>query len=216
MRHQQRDHERNMRRGSYGEARNVRQDQQQQTREGREDRWPFAGENFSDDSQERGFGQADRHDHTYGESYRGSDGSRDRESQRSFGRQGRGSADYDVNRSYSSGREDFGSNSRVAGGWNESSQRRQQRSDFYGKGPKGYKRSDERIKEEVHETLTWNNEVDASEIEVEVKEGEVTLTGSVSDRRMKRLAEELIEDISGVNDVVNQLKFKKETTAEKH
>lgn len=129
----------------------------------------------------------------------------------------RGSAEYDINRSYSSGREDFGSNSRVAGGWNESSQRRQQqRSGFYGKGPKGYRRSDERIKEEVHEVLTWNNEIDASEVEVDVKEGEVTLTGSVSDRRMKRLAEELIEDISGVNDVVNQLKFKKETTAEKH
>lgn len=124
--------------------------------------------------------------------------------------------DDDVNRSYSSGREDFGSNSRMAGGWNESSQQQNRRGDFYGRGPKGYRRSDERIKEEVHEALTWNGEVDASEIEVEVQEGEVTLSGLVSNRRMKRLAEELIEDISGVRDVINQLKFKQETTAEKH
>ncbi len=120
---------------------------------------------------------------------------------------------YNVNRSYVSGREDFGSNSRRAGGWSESIQSRQ---NFYGKGPKGYKRSDERIKEEIHETLTWNYEIDASDIEVEVKEGEVTLTGTIADRHMKRLAEELIEDISGVRDVTNQLKLKKETAAEKH
>lgn len=120
-----------------------------------------------------------------------------------------GSENYDVNRSYTSGREDFGSNSRMAGGWSEPSQPRS----FYGKGPKGYQRSDERIKEEVHEVLTWNNEVDASDIEVEVKDGEVSLSGTVLDRRMKRLAEELIEDISGVRDISNQLKIQKTQSA---
>lgn len=124
-----------------------------------------------------------------------------------------GGENYSVNRSYASGREDFGSNSRMEGGWRESIQSRQ---NFYGKGPKGYKRSDERIKEEIHEALTWNYEIDASDIEVEVREGEVTLVGTIADRHMKRLAEELIEDISGVRDVTNQLKIKKETTAEKH
>lgn len=203
MRHQQRDQERNQRRGTYGEARNTRQERQEQQtprrepREGDEDRWQSSAENFYDESQDRGFGQANRHDHTYGEAYRGE-------------RQGVGNASYSNSRSYSSGREDFGSNSRMAGGWNEQSQQRS----HYGKGPKGYKRSDDRIKEDVHEALTWNNEVDASEIEVEVKEGEVTLSGSVVDRRTKRLAEELIEDISGVHDVSNQLKIKKEATKE--
>lgn len=210
MRHQQRDQERNMRRGTYGEDRTRQgqgQQQQKQTQqrtqrreahEGDEDRWQSSAENYYDESQDRGFGQADRNDHSYAEAYRGSRG------------QGVGSANYNVNRSYASGREDFGSNSRVAGGWNESSEQRS----FYGKGPKGYKRSDERIKEDVHEVLTWNNELDASDVEVEVKEGEVSLSGTVSDRRMKRLAEELIEDISGVRDVSNQLKIKKEAATD--
>lgn len=204
MRHQQRDRDRNTRRGTYGEASNKRQGQQQfssqrrEPHEGDEDRWQSSAENFYDDSRERGFGQADRNDHSYGEAYR---------EPRSQDYRGE---NYDVNRSYASGREDFGSNSRMAGGWSESSQQR----GFYGKGPKGYKRSDDRIREDVHEVLTWNNEIDASDIEVEVKEGEVSLSGTVLDRRMKRLAEELIEDISGVRDVSNQLKIKKEAVTE--
>jgi hypothetical protein len=78
---------------------------------------------------------------------------------------------------------------------------------FYGKGPKGYKRSDERIREEVCECLS-NGHIDASEIEVTVQDGEVTLSGFVMDRRSKRLAEELLDDVRGVSDVDNKLKVK--------
>lgn len=77
---------------------------------------------------------------------------------------------------------------------------------FAGKGPKGYKRSDERIREDVCEQLSLHPGIDASEIEVSVRDGEVILTGSVAQRHMKRLAEDVCEDISGVADVSNQIR----------
>lgn len=77
---------------------------------------------------------------------------------------------------------------------------------YFGKGPKGFKRSDERIKEEVSEALYRDNNVDASEIEVNVQNGEVTLSGTVENRHMKRLAEDCVENVSGVSDVRNELR----------
>lgn len=75
-----------------------------------------------------------------------------------------------------------------------------------GKGPKNYQRSDEKIREEVCELLTEHHAVDASEIEVEVLHGEVTLKGTVADRQQKKTAERVIENVRGVNDVKNQLR----------
>ncbi len=74
-----------------------------------------------------------------------------------------------------------------------------------GKGPKGYKRSDERIREDVCDCLTDDPELDASAIEVKVKDGEVTLSGAVDSRHAKRHAEHLIDQVSGVRDVHNGL-----------
>jgi hypothetical protein len=95
------------------------------------------------------------------------------------------------------------------GGFNRSEYRPGEsgsRQNHAGKGPKGWKRSDERIKEEVCEELARHPEIDAGEIEVSVAQCEVTLTGSVSDRRAKRLAEDVAEDVTGVTDVRNQLR----------
>lgn len=80
------------------------------------------------------------------------------------------------------------------------------RGQFSGKGPKGYQRSDERVREDVSDILERNGELDASEIEVVVVAGEVTLQGGVTDRRAKRLAEDLIEDLPGVKQVHNRLR----------
>lgn len=77
---------------------------------------------------------------------------------------------------------------------------------FYGKGPKGYKRSDERIREDVSEALYHDHSIDASEIDIKVESGEVTLSGTVSSRQMKRLAEDCTEKVSGVSDVRNEIK----------
>jgi hypothetical protein len=75
-----------------------------------------------------------------------------------------------------------------------------------GRGPKGYKRSDDRIHEDVCERLTEDPFIDASNIEVAVTEGEVTLNGTVSSRGLKRRAEDLAEMASGVAHVQNNLR----------
>jgi osmotically-inducible protein OsmY len=79
-----------------------------------------------------------------------------------------------------------------------------------GKGPKGYSRSDERIREDVCDCLTDDPHLDASSIEVKVKNGEVTLSGTVDSRHAKRHAEELIDRVSGVKDVQNSLRVQQE------
>ncbi|WP_374471929.1 BON domain-containing protein [Phenylobacterium sp.] len=75
-----------------------------------------------------------------------------------------------------------------------------------GRGPKGYKRSNERISEEVHERLADDSWLDASNIDVKVEGGEVTLSGTVENRQAKHRAERLVEDISGVDHVQNNLR----------
>jgi len=74
-----------------------------------------------------------------------------------------------------------------------------------GKGPKGYTRSDDRIREDVHDRLADDPYVDASDIEVKVENGDVVLTGDVYDREQKRRAEDIIESISGVRNVENRI-----------
>lgn len=76
---------------------------------------------------------------------------------------------------------------------------------FVGYGPKGYKRSDDRIYEEVCETLMKHREVDASNIGVKVETGIVFLSGKVVSREAKKIAESIIEDLPGVQDVRNEL-----------
>ena len=80
------------------------------------------------------------------------------------------------------------------------------RGEHQGRGPKGYQRSDERIREDINERLTDDARIDASEIEVQVQNREVTLTGTVRDRDEKRRAEDLAESVSGVSHVQNNLR----------
>jgi osmotically-inducible protein OsmY len=77
---------------------------------------------------------------------------------------------------------------------------------YRGRGPRGYRRSDERITEDVNDRLTDYPDLDASDIEVNVQNGEVVLTGTVDDRRSKRMAEALSESVSGVSNVENRLR----------
>jgi hypothetical protein len=83
------------------------------------------------------------------------------------------------------------------------------REDFRGRGPRGYERSSERIYEDVCEALTEHPDVDASEIQVEVADGIVTLRGTVEERRQKRLAEDIAERAGGVRDVRNLLELER-------
>ncbi|MBB6097379.1 hypothetical protein HNR42_000793 [Deinobacterium chartae] len=79
----------------------------------------------------------------------------------------------------------------------------------YGRGPKNYRRSDERIRDEINDELTDHGDIDATNIEVSVQDGEVTLSGTVPDRMQKRMAEDLAETIRGVKDVHNRLRVER-------
>lgn len=75
-----------------------------------------------------------------------------------------------------------------------------------GRGPRGYRRSDERIREDVNDRLSDDGFVDASDIEVTVSNGEVTLSGTVSNRAQKRRAEDIADMVSAVSNVQNNIR----------
>lgn len=85
-------------------------------------------------------------------------------------------------------------------GWDESG------GPHAGRGPRGYTRSDERIREDVCDRLCEHGFVDASDVEVRVASGEVTLLGSVPSRQEKRMAEDAAEQVSGVRQLHNELR----------
>jgi osmotically-inducible protein OsmY len=92
---------------------------------------------------------------------------------------------------------------------------RQPRGRFAGRGPKGYKRSDARICEDVSDRFTDDEWLDASDIAVQVRDGEVILSGTVTDRSQKRRAEDLACRVSGVHDVSNGLRVTRGQDAER-
>ena len=79
--------------------------------------------------------------------------------------------------------------------------------DNRGRGPRGYVRRDARIADDVNDRLTDDDWLDATDIEVSVSAGEVTLSGSVDSRDAKRRAADIAESVSGVLDVFNQLRI---------
>lgn len=85
---------------------------------------------------------------------------------------------------------------------------------FRGRGPKGYRRSDERIFEDVCDRLESHGRIDASEIEVSVEDAEVTLNGTVESRRTKRMAENVVDTVRGVYDVHNRLTLRERGESE--
>lgn len=83
-----------------------------------------------------------------------------------------------------------------------------------GKGPSGYTRSDERICDELYDRLTNDPDIDASSIEISVQDGTVSLSGQVSERQMKHHAEDCADQISGVKDVDNRIRVKRDDNGE--
>ncbi len=78
---------------------------------------------------------------------------------------------------------------------------------YAGRGPRNYRRSDERIESDVNTRLTQHGQLDASNIVVQVKDGEVTLSGTVDSRASKRLADDIADGVPGVKDVHNELRI---------
>jgi osmotically-inducible protein OsmY len=113
-------------------------------------------------------------------------------------------ADYARDRGWSGGgahdqyaRDEFGRDFRSRG---------ETRPTFRGRGPKNWRRPDERIREVVNELLTDHDGIDATDVEVKVENGEVTLEGHVGSRWEKRLAEDIAASCGGVHDVHNRLR----------
>jgi osmotically-inducible protein OsmY len=100
--------------------------------------------------------------------------------------------------------------------WNEGTRYGGQQGEHSGRGPRGFKRGDERIEEDVNEQLTRHSRIDASDIEVSVQNGEVTLRGHVDHRESKRLAEDIAESVFGVKEVSNQIKVKQKGHTEEN
>lgn len=80
---------------------------------------------------------------------------------------------------------------------------------FRGIGPKNYVRSDERIAEDINETLMDADDIDASQVTVRVKDGAVTLEGTVEQRWIKHRIEDVVEDCSGVRDIENRIRVER-------
>lgn len=87
------------------------------------------------------------------------------------------------------------------------------RQGYRGRGPKGYQRSDERVKEDLCERLSDDPQIDASDISIEVSGGRVTLSGEVEQRWMKHHVENLVDACAGVQDIDNQLRVARGTGA---
>jgi hypothetical protein len=88
------------------------------------------------------------------------------------------------------------------GTWGSSALRR-------GRAPRDYRRPDDRIRDEICETIVRHSDVDATEVEVQVAAGEVTMNGVVDDRHCKRELEDIAERVFGVQDVHNNLRVRK-------
>jgi len=77
---------------------------------------------------------------------------------------------------------------------------------YAGGGPARDHRSDESLREEIFEQLIHHPDVHPADIDVQVEGGEVTLQGTVEDRNTRWLVEDLVESVSGVSLVHNQLR----------
>lgn len=74
------------------------------------------------------------------------------------------------------------------------------------RGPKGYTRSDERLKEDIAERLMYAWDVEASDVSLEVQNGKVVLEGTVPERRMKHAIEDIVDNCPGVQDIDNRVR----------
>jgi BON domain len=76
----------------------------------------------------------------------------------------------------------------------------------YPLGPKGYKRSDERLREDISERLMQAYDIDSSDVTIQVLGAKVVLEGTVPDRYMKHAIENLADAAPGVEDVENRIR----------
>jgi len=79
----------------------------------------------------------------------------------------------------------------------------------YPPGPKGYQRSDERLREDISDRLMQAHDIDSSDVTVAVSGAKVVLEGTVPERRMKHAIEDLADACPGVQDIDNRIRVKR-------
>jgi hypothetical protein len=108
--------------------------------------------------------------------------------------------DWRAGRRYPVGSEEWGG----AAEWRPAPQDRR-----YPPGPKGYQRSDERLREDISERLMEARHIDSSDVTVEVSGAKVVLDGTVPERRMKHAIEDLVDACPGVQDIDNRIRVRR-------
>ncbi|QYY28361.1 BON domain-containing protein [Cupriavidus pinatubonensis] len=78
-------------------------------------------------------------------------------------------------------------------------------------GPRGYQRTDERIRDQICERLSYARGVDISDVSVDVKDSVVTLSGTVKSRSQKYYIEDLADSTYGVSEVNNDIRVRRDT-----
>jgi hypothetical protein len=83
---------------------------------------------------------------------------------------------------------------------------RAQRVRRYPPGPKGYQRSDERMREEICDELMRTAHLDSSDVTIDVTAAKAVLEGTVPERWMKHAMEDLADACPGIQDVENRIR----------
>ena len=132
----------------------------------------------------------------------------DQNSGRQFGQDGgQGYAQYMGSQGNQANQGNYGNGGSIEGGSYWRPEPGAERRSFRGQGPKGYARSDERLKEMICEKLTDDDHIDASEITVEVSNW-MLRSGSV--RSPDEPGRGTVERCGGRKDIHNQLRIERE------
>ncbi len=83
---------------------------------------------------------------------------------------------------------------------------------YVGFGPHGYSRTDDRIREDICDELTRRRDIDPRGVVVGVRNGEVTLDGTVENLAMRRLVDDVASNCTGVTQVHDRLRVERRDT----
>lgn len=173
---------------------------------GRMSGWPQYGESYGQSDYGRGgYGQSGYGQSGYGQSGFGRSGyGQGRYGQSGYGEYAHGHDYGQSGQQYGGGfYGSYGAGGQQQWGGMEGRARTQRR------GPKGYQRSDERIRDDICERLMYRDDLDVENVSIEVKEGRVRLDGEVPERRMKHEIEDVADGVFGVKDVENNIRVKR-------
>jgi hypothetical protein len=82
------------------------------------------------------------------------------------------------------------------------------------RGPKGYTRSDERIRDDICDHL-MRSDLDVEDVSVRVEKGHVTLEGTVQHRHVKHRLEDIVDACMGVQDIDNRVRVRRAGDSER-